>query len=174
MTNESDPAVTRVTVVLDSPRDWFDWLFIRKDSCRRHDLWQYVDPEKNEDDLAKLSEPVEPEITLYKSNATSLAQLEKDDRESFRWDYDRYERRLAEYKRKVQALADFNLEISKTISKKRLYLIQDCETPHQRLVMLKKHLAPDAATRRHEITEKYNSLKVAPSSVTKISQWLAE
>lgn len=71
-------------------------------------------------------------------------------------------------------MADFNLEISKTISKKRLYLIQDCETPHQRLVMLKKHLAPDAATRRHEITEKYNSLKVAPSSVTKISQWLAE
>ncbi|VCU40657.1 Bgt-20919-3, partial [Blumeria graminis f. sp. tritici] len=123
-----DPTVTRVTVVLDKPGDWFDWLFIRKDSCFRHDLWQYVNPETPRHSLPVLTEPPEPGLTSYKADAISLANLGKEDRDTCRWDYDRYERKLMEYRKLVQALADFNLEISKTISKKHIYLIQDCST----------------------------------------------
>ena len=39
---------------------------------------------------------------------------------------------------------------------------------------LKKHLAPDVATRRHELTAQYNALKTAPRAVKKIEQWLAD
>ena len=142
MTTESDPAVTRVTIILDTPNDWLSWLFIRKDSCRRHELWQYVDPDTLREQLPKLTAPLEPQYMDYKANATRLADLSPDDHSSFRWDYERYERLQTIYDKRVQALADFNLEISKTIAKRRLYLIQDCETAYDRLVTLKKHLAP--------------------------------
>ena len=118
---DSDPAVTRATIILDKPTDWLNWLFIRKDSCRRHELWQYVNPETPEDQIPSLKEPREPLVTEYSETATSLASLSAEDRNSFRWDYERYERKLLEFQRKVQALADFNLEISKTISPRRIY-----------------------------------------------------
>jgi hypothetical protein len=38
MATESDPAVTRVTVILNTPDDWFTWLFIRRDVANRHGL----------------------------------------------------------------------------------------------------------------------------------------
>ncbi|KAI0992344.1 hypothetical protein K3495_g15842, partial [Podosphaera aphanis] len=174
MNSDYDPAVTRVTIILNNPGDWFSWLFVRKDSCRRNDIWQYVDPDTPRNQVPQLKEPIEPQVSSYLDTAASLADLEPGDRQSFIWDYERYERKLAEYKKTVQALAEFNLEISKTISYKRIYLIQDCETPHDRLIALKKHLAPDVATRRHELTDRYNALKIAPSSSKKIESWLAE
>ena len=63
MYSESDPTVTRVTVVLNKPGYWFDWLFVRKDSCFRHDLWQYVNPETLRHSLPVLTEPPEPELS---------------------------------------------------------------------------------------------------------------
>ena len=44
---------------------------------------------------------------------------------------------------------------------------------YDRLVRLKKHLAPDASTRRHEITSKYFGLKVAPTAVSKLGDWFS-
>jgi hypothetical protein len=138
MTTESDSAMTCITVILDTPNDWLSWLFIRKDSCRRHELWQYVNPDTLKEDLPQLIAPVEPQYTDYKANATRFADLSGDDRDSYRWEYKRYERLQTLHDEKVQALADFNFEISKTIARRRLYLIQDCETAHDRLVTLKK------------------------------------
>jgi hypothetical protein len=174
MATESDPAMTRVTVILDTPNDWPSWLFIRKDSCRRHELWQYVDPDTPRDQLPQLIPPTEPLYSDYQADATRLLDLSNDDRSSYRWDYERYERLHATYSKKVQALADFTLEISKTVAKRRLYLIQDCDTTYDRLVTLKKHLAPDVATRRHELTAQYNALKTAPRAIKKIEHWLTD
>ncbi|KAI9855525.1 MAG: hypothetical protein M1813_009753 [Trichoglossum hirsutum] len=120
MTMESDPAVTRVTVILDTPNDWPSWLFIRKDSCRRYELWQYVDPDTPREQLLKLTALHEPQYTDYKVNAARLADLSTDD------------------------------------------------------LTLKKHLAPDVATRCHELTAQYNALKTASRAVKKIEQWLAD
>src|SRR3954447_14007864 len=174
MTTESDPAVTRVTVILDTPNDWLSWLFIRKDSCRRHELWQYVNPDTPKEQLPMLTPPPEPQYADYNADATRLADLSNDDRSSYRWDYERYERLQNTHNKRVQALADFSLEISKTVAKRRLYLIQDCDSAYDRLVILKKHLAPDVATRRHELTAQYTALKTAPRAIKKIEQWLAD
>ena len=79
-----------------------------------------------------------------------------------------------EYKKKAQAPADFTVDISKTVSKNCLYIIENCETAHDRLVALRKHLAPNDSARKHEIAGKYNALKVAPKSAKMIEQWLQE
>jgi hypothetical protein len=60
MASESDPAVTRVTVVLNTPDDWFTWLFIRRDVANRHILWQYINPDVARELLPELTEATEP------------------------------------------------------------------------------------------------------------------
>ncbi|KAI9771020.1 MAG: hypothetical protein M1839_002988 [Geoglossum umbratile] len=100
------------------------------DSCRCHELWQYVDPDTLKEELPKLTAPLEPQYADYDVDATRLADLSSDDRISYRWDYECYERLQTTYKKTVQALADFNLKISKTVGGRYLYLIQDCDTAH--------------------------------------------
>jgi hypothetical protein len=68
----------------------------------------------------------------------------------------------------VKALADLNTDISKTIAVRYIYLIKDHETPYNRLVALKKFLCLTDATRRHDLANKYNALKIAPRAAKKV------
>jgi hypothetical protein len=142
MTTESDPAVTRVTVVLNRADDWHKWLFIRKDTAQKSELWQYVDPATKAADLPTLLAPIEPQLTDHNEDATSLAHLTAAQQKLFQWEYERCERKDLEFKRKKKALAEFNSEIGETIASKHLYLIENKDTPHDRLTTLKKHLPP--------------------------------
>ncbi|KAF2736457.1 hypothetical protein EJ04DRAFT_159940 [Polyplosphaeria fusca] len=148
MTTELDPAVTRVTVVLNRADDWHKWLFIRKDTAQKNDLWKYVDPATPAADLPTLMAQPEPQLADYHGGATSIAQLTAAELKLYQWEYKRWERRDIEFERHKKALAEFNLDISTTIAAKHLYLIENKDTPHERLTTLKKHLAPSDATRQ--------------------------
>ena len=174
MATESDPAVTRVTVILNTPDDWFTWLFIRRDVANRHGLLQYINPDVAKEDLPELTESPEPQLIDYQAGATRLSDLTADNRESYRWECDRWERRRSEYRTQKKALADLNMDISKTITVRHIHLIKDHDTPYDRLVALKKFLCPTDATRRRELANKYNTLKTAPRAAKKVEQWLAD
>jgi hypothetical protein len=130
MTTESDPAVTRVTVVLDRADDWHKWLFIQKDTAQKNELWQYVDPATKVADLPTLLALIGPQLSDYNAEATSLAHLTAAQQKLFQWEYERWERKDLEFKRKKKALADFNSKIGKMIASKHLYLIEKKDTPH--------------------------------------------
>jgi hypothetical protein len=83
MATESDPAVTRVTVILDKLEDWFTWLFIRRDVANRHGLWQYINPDVAKELLPELTEAAEPQLIDYKAGAIRLSDLTTDDQESY-------------------------------------------------------------------------------------------
>jgi hypothetical protein len=84
MATESDPAVTRVTVILNTPDDWLTWLFIRRDVTNRHGLWQYINPDVERGLLPALIEATEPQLIDYRAGAIRLSDLTADDRESYR------------------------------------------------------------------------------------------
>jgi hypothetical protein len=84
MATESDPAVTRVTVILNTPDDWFTWLFIRRDVANRHGPRQYINPHVARELLPELTEAAEPQLIDYKAGAIRLSDLTADDRESYR------------------------------------------------------------------------------------------
>lgn len=171
MTTESDPVVTRVTVVLDRAEDWHKWLFIRKDTAQKHELWQYVNPATKAADLPVLTALPEPQIADYDDQASSIAHLTSPDRKAYQWEYERWERKDVEYKRQRKALAEFNSEISKTIAAKHLYLIENKDTPYERLTTLKKHLAPSDVTRQRDLIARYKALQT-PARGSKIEEWL--
>ncbi|KAI1670089.1 hypothetical protein L13192_05605 [Pyrenophora tritici-repentis] len=167
----SDPAVTRVTVVLDRADDWHKWLFIRKDTAQKHELWQYVDPATKAADLPTLLAPIEPQLADHAAGATSIAHLTAAQQKLYQWEYERWERKDLEFRRQRKALAEFNSEISKTIAAKHLYLIESKDTPYERLTTLKKHLAPSDATRQRDLIARYKALQTPPRG-RKIEEWL--
>jgi hypothetical protein len=75
MTTGSDPAVFRVTVVLDRADNWHKWLFIREDTAQKNELWQYVDPTTKAADFLPLLALIELQLTEHNEYATSLAHL---------------------------------------------------------------------------------------------------
>ncbi|KAF2728668.1 hypothetical protein EJ04DRAFT_503734 [Polyplosphaeria fusca] len=155
MTTESDPVVTQVTVVLDRADDWHKWLFIRKDTAQKNDLWQYVDPATPAADLPTLMAQPEPQLADYHGGATSIAQLTAAELKLYQWDYERWERQ----------------DINKTIAAKHLYLIENKDTPHNRLTTLKKHLAPSDASRQRDLIARYKNLQTPPRG-KKVEEWL--
>ena len=171
MTTESDPAVTRVTVVLDRADDWHKWLFIRKDTAQKNELWQYVDPATKAADLPTLLAPIEPQLADHVAGATSIAHLTAAQQKLFQWEYERWERKDLEFKRQKKALAEFNSEISKTIAAKHLYLIENKDTPYDRLTTLKKHLAPSDTSRQRDLIARYKALQMPPRG-RKVEEWL--
>jgi len=171
MTTESDPVVTRVTVVLDRAEDWHKWLFIRKDTAQKHELWQYVNPATKAADLPVLTALPEPRPRDYNDQALSIAHLTSAEQKLYQWEYERWERKDVEFKRQRKALAEFNSEISKTIAAKHLYLIENKDTPYERLATLKKHLAPSDATRQRDLIARYKALQIPPRG-RKIEEWL--
>jgi hypothetical protein len=89
MATESDPAVTRVTVILNTPDNWFTWLFICQDIANRHGIWQYINPNVARELLPELMEATEPQLIDYNARAIRLSDLTADDRESYQWECDR-------------------------------------------------------------------------------------
>jgi hypothetical protein len=68
-TTKLDGLITRTTVILEKPADWEEWIFLRKDSADRHQLWSMVNPNLDEAALEKLEEPVAVEPEQYHDEA---------------------------------------------------------------------------------------------------------
>ena len=71
MATEGDLLITKATVILERPADWQRWLFLRKDSAERNDLWQYVDPSLSEEQVRKIEQekPQEKEVEEFHAGA---------------------------------------------------------------------------------------------------------
>ncbi|KAF2737725.1 hypothetical protein EJ04DRAFT_591278, partial [Polyplosphaeria fusca] len=116
---------------------------------------QYVDPAILAADLPTLTAQPEPQLADYHGGATSIAQLTAAKLKLYEWEYERWERR----------------DIGKTNAAKHLYLIENKDTPHDRLTTLKKHLAPSDASRQRDLIVRYKNLQTPPRG-KKIEEWL--
>ncbi|KAF2733871.1 hypothetical protein EJ04DRAFT_564732 [Polyplosphaeria fusca] len=141
--------------------DWHKWLFIRKHTAQKNDLWQYMDPATPAADLPMLMAQPEPQLADY-----HVAELKL-----YQWEYERWDRRDIKFERQKKALAEFDSEISKAIAAKHLYLIENKDTPHDRLTTLQKHLAPSDASRQRDLITRYKNLQTPPRG-KKVEEWL--
>ncbi|KAI1522371.1 hypothetical protein PtrCC142_010962 [Pyrenophora tritici-repentis] len=66
-TMNSDLLITKTTVILDQPSDWQKWIFLRKDSAQRNDLWAYVNPNVATETVLKLEDekPAKKEAGVF-------------------------------------------------------------------------------------------------------------
>ncbi|KAF2023764.1 hypothetical protein EK21DRAFT_118454 [Setomelanomma holmii] len=132
---EADSLVIKATVVLNKPSDWTKWLFLRKDSAERNQLWQYVDPSLSDDQVRKIEteQPQEkgPEEFSSQQNAQQrehgFSLLDLTDQEVARYELwlKVFAWQEAVRLKKERALMDFNHEISRTIAARHIHLITD-------------------------------------------------
>lgn len=109
-TTELDGLVTRTTVILEKPADWEEWIFLRKDSAKRNQLWSMVDPDLNEAALEKLEEPalVVPEDYHEETEDDTgvvLRDMTTEEFQRYQQAERGYERALARYTVKRKALS---------------------------------------------------------------------
>jgi putative SOS response-associated peptidase YedK len=64
MATEGDLLITKATVILEKPADWQRWLFLRKDSAERNDLWQYIDPSLKAEQVKRV-EQEKPKVSRF-------------------------------------------------------------------------------------------------------------
>ncbi|KAF1924277.1 uncharacterized protein M421DRAFT_424916 [Didymella exigua CBS 183.55] len=166
-TTELDGLLTRMTVILDKPVDWEEWIFLRKDSADTHHLWSMVNPDLDDAALEKLKEPaaVEPEQYHEETEEDTGVVLKDMTTEEFQR-YQRadrnYDRALARYTIKRKALNDFTQEIGQTISRRHIHLIQSDNTAYARLKRLKKHFCPSTAERELQLIAEYRQVQGRP------------
>ena len=86
------------TIVLDPHKDWDQWIDVTKVIATQARVWKYIDPSKEE--VEKISKmPKEPEPSDYQELAMRPNKLIKDNLESFRWDTNRYNKKVQEIKK---------------------------------------------------------------------------
>jgi hypothetical protein len=144
-TTELDGPITRMTVILEKPADWKEWIFLRKDIADRHHLWSIVNPDLDEAALEKLKESASVEPEQYHDEAEEdtgvvLKDMTTNGFERYQQAERNYDRALARYTIKKKALNDFTQEIGRTISLGHIHLIQNDDTAYARLNRLKEHL----------------------------------
>jgi len=167
-----------MTVILEKPADWEEWIFLRKDSADRHHLWSMVNLDLDEAALEKLEELAAVEPEQYHDEAEEdtgvvLKDMTTQEFQRYQQAERNYDRALARYTIKRKALDDFTQEIGRTISRRHIHLIQSDSTAYARLKKLKKHLCPSTAERELQLIAKYRQLQSRPQS-NAIDSWLEE
>ncbi|KAA8617707.1 hypothetical protein PtrV1_09214 [Pyrenophora tritici-repentis] len=178
-TMNSDLLITKTTVILDQPSDWQKWIFLRKDSAQRNDLWAYVNPNVALETVLKLEDekPAKKEAGAFYGRERQVGivyDLEHLDEHEYRkysaW-YTSYQKELTKFEKKELALRQFNSEIATTISERRLHWIMNLDTPHARLRKLKNQLCPSTAERETQLLSQYIALRKMPKRAN-IESWL--
>ncbi|KAF1361321.1 hypothetical protein EJ07DRAFT_164396 [Lizonia empirigonia] len=178
-TTISDHLITKTTVILDQPSDWQKWIFLRKDSAQRNDLWVYVNPDVAPEAVSKFEDekPAKKAAGVFygrEREVNTVYDLEHLNEHEYRkysaW-YSSYQKELTKFEKKELALRQFNSEIATTISERRLHWIMDLDTPHARLRKLKTQLCPSTAERETQLLLQYLALRKMPKRAN-IESWL--
>jgi hypothetical protein len=156
---ESSGLITKATVILEKPSDWQEWLFLRRDKATLNGIWEYCDPDKSQDELKKLIEPVRPTPATVAEGVRLRSQLTQEQRLDYQdlldaWEYDQ-----KTYLHRQKALNELTSEIAQTTARSNLYLLEGKSTAYERLKALKEHLSPNTARRSRELVVKYRDLQ---------------
>ena len=184
-TNDISPA--RTTVILDKPSDWKPWLFTVKDAATAVKIWQYINPEPplvrqmDEDGSTVLvqqslpeppSEPTIPRPKDVKADATSMLDLDSDQVQALsvlQGTYKAEEKAFQKYENACEKVNEF---IMKTVAFHNHTFIQESGTIRQKLLDLKKRLAPTDQARKLDITSEYRKLQKSPRAQD-TEKWLS-
>lgn len=167
----SEPAVTKMTVILDKPADWEPWFQLRREKAVVDDIWKYCDISKPKHELPKLVEPNKPHVSQVKANATQINELRGTELTIYQDLLNDWRQDKAEYNHAKRKMGELILDISRTIATRHLYLINGKDDPYDRLIALRQQLAPSAPTRNRELVIKYRALQERPQN-RNLDQWL--
>lgn len=159
----------KISVTLNSPSDWDEWIEVIKTQALVGKVWDYVDPSK--DQVPALEEPLPPEPKNVNAQATTFGQLNQEQREEYRILRQDYKWKRDLYDKRDNALSSLRTSIQSSVSRSCLHYTFGTSNAREMLIELQKRLQPTDQLRELELTDEYEKLKTAPESHD-LDNWL--
>ncbi|KAF2465256.1 uncharacterized protein BDR25DRAFT_378892, partial [Lindgomyces ingoldianus] len=159
--------------LLNTTNDWDRWIYLQKSVAQQLFVWEYCNPELSAAEVRILGdEPVEPTYDDHQSGATKPSEMDAKNLSGYTADHNQWERKITEYKTLRKSLARMGAEISRTIALQHYFLIKDHNDAYNKLVALKRQLAPTSSNRQRILIEQYRALQKKPRK--DFDAWLSE
>jgi hypothetical protein len=159
----------KVSGVLNTPNDWDEWIQVVKTQAIAGDIWDHVDPKR--DQIPTLGKPELPKPQNVNREKTTYAELTTEEKEEFRMMRQDYKQQFDLYERQRAALASLRAYIQSSVSRNCLYYTFECETAREMLIELQKRFKPTDQLRELYLAVKYQKLKKPPKSQD-LDTWL--
>src|SRR5438876_1822627 len=139
--SSTQPALP-VTIVLASPSDWDEWLAIVKSKALTSEIWQFINPATDKEQLPTLKEPTMPTSMTVNPAKSPYAELDVTKMMQFKALLAEYKCRVSKYDQQATALRGMCTFIQGTISRNYFTFMMSCDTAYDMLVALKRRVAP--------------------------------
>ena len=159
----------KVSVTLNSPSDWDEWIEVLKTQALAGKVWDYVDPSK--DQVPALEEPLPPQPSDVNAQATTFGQLTQEEREEYRMLRQDYKWQRDLYDKRDNALSSLRTSIQSSVSRSCLHYTFGTSSAREMLIELQKRLQPTDQLRELDLTARYQKLKKAPKGQD-LDTWL--
>ena len=140
-------------VILRSPADWPRWFAIVRAKATYRDVWEYVNPDVTPDQAT----PVKPVL----AQGATETQIKLHLVDSKQW------------RNQMTAIDAINNYVLQTLGP-YFGVVETYNTLQERVKALKEHVAPTDYTRRLEIEQAFDSLRLGPARNQKVLNWLDE
>ena len=127
-------------------------------------------------DAVELSEPTRPILPTYsavKAIASSMKDLDANEQRDLMIFRENYKEVLKEYRDKTDALKGIQQHIVASVDRQLIWYLDGADTVHQKLVALKKRLAPTDRARKTDIARRYRELHRPPPK-GKTEKWVRQ
>jgi hypothetical protein len=159
----------KISVTLNSPSDWDEWIEVIKTQALVGKVWDYVDPSK--DQVPALEEPLPPQPKDVNDQASTFGQLTQEEREEYRILRQDYKWQRDLYDKRDNALSSLRTSIQSSVSRSCLHYTFGTSSAREMLIELQKRLQPTDQLRELNLSTEYQKLKIAPESYD-LDNWL--
>jgi hypothetical protein len=159
----------KISVTLNSPSDWDEWIEVMKTQALVGKVWDYVDPSK--DQVPALEEPLPPQPRDINAQAATFGQLTQEEREEYRMLRQDYKWQRDLYDKRDNALSSLRTFIQSSVNRSCLHYTFGASNARKMLIELQKRLQPTDQLRELQLTDEYQKLKMAPESHD-LDNWL--
>jgi transposase InsO family protein len=159
----------KISVTLNGPSDWDEWIEVVKTLALAGKVWDYIDPSK--DEVPALEEPLPPQPSDVNDQVATFGLLSQEEREEFRILRQDYKWQRDLYDRRDNALASLRTSIQSSVSRTYLHYTFGTSSARDMIIELQKRLQPTDQLRELDLSAKYEKLRRAPKAQD-LDHWL--
>jgi hypothetical protein len=165
--------VQRLAITLNSPSDWEIWIDMIENRARIANVWQFINPTIEKDELPMLTSPTFPMSRDVNPRKSIVSELTPEELEELKALRNNYKIRNREYEQQKSSIESLHTLVHETVSRTYYTYLIKKSTLYDMLQALKQRVAPSDKARELELIAQYQKLKQTPKNQN-IESWLRQ
>src|SRR5205809_3282491 len=125
--SSSSQSALPVTIILSSPSDWDEWLAVVKSKALMAEIWRFIDPSTDKQQLPILEEPAMPTSTTVNPTKGPYAELDATETMQYKALLANYKRKVSKHDQQAIALRGMCTFIQGTIARNYFTFTMNCD-----------------------------------------------